>query len=92
MPKFCRACENQKLNPWAQWQMKESQEIVRREKNDQFVGNWDVANKCKYVSIQVNYSISHACGDSDMQLSCVLSQCQCCRSRMFVMKWEQWHA
>jgi hypothetical protein len=26
--------------------VKESQEIVRRGKNDQFIGNWDVANKC----------------------------------------------
>ncbi len=46
----------------------------------------------QYVSIQVNYSTNHACGNSDMQLLCVLSQCQCCRSGMFVMKWEQWQA
>lgn len=38
----------------------------------------------------MNYSISHACGKSDMQLLCVLSQCQRCRSGMLVMKWEQW--
>ncbi len=36
------------------------------------IGMWQ---QMQYVSIQVNYSISHACGNSDMQLLCVLSQC-----------------
>ncbi len=36
------------------------------------IGMWQ---QMQYVSIRVNYSISHACGNSDMQLLCVLSQC-----------------
>jgi hypothetical protein len=81
------------LNPWAQWQIKESGKIVKRGKNEQFIGNWDVANTCNmHQYVQVNYGISHASDNSDTQfyVFCVMSQCQCCRSGMFVMKWEQW--
>jgi hypothetical protein len=79
------------LNPWAQWQIKERGEIVRRGKNEQFIGNWDVANTCNmHQYVQVNYGISHASDNSDKRLLCVMSQCQCCKSEMFVMKWEQW--
>ncbi len=67
VPKFCRACGT---NPWthrpnSKW--KRAQKLLlRRWKNYQFIGKWDVASlQMQFVSIQVNPRISYASHHSD---------------------------
>jgi len=67
---FYKACEP-KVESMGTMVDQRERKNIRRGKNEQFIGNWDVANTCNmHQYVQLNYEIRHAFDNFDTQLLC----------------------